>query len=222
MFVRDYMTHDPLTIPPETTHPDAVTLMRKHRIRRLPVISKGQLVGIVSEQDLLSNQPSPATSLSVYEIIELLAKLRIQDIMVKPVMTVEGDCPMEEAACIMVSKKIGCLPVMDGDRLVGIITETDIFRALVEVLGGKEPGHRVVVRMPERVGELARLTADIADAGGNIVAITSSQVLEGSFRENTIKVTGITPEALRTVIAKRNLQLLDIRAFTTYEPRMCG
>jgi acetoin utilization protein AcuB len=222
MFVRDYMTRDPLTIPPETTHPDAVALMRKHRIRRLPVVSKGRLVGIVSELDLLSNQPSPATSLSVYEIIELLARLRIQDIMVKPVMTVEGDCPMEEAACIMVSKKIGCLPVMEGEKLVGIITETDIFRALVEVLGGKEPGQRVVMRMPERVGELARLTADIADAGGNIVAITSSQVLEGNTRESTIKVTGISPEALRALIAKRNLQLLDSRAFTIYEPRMCG
>lgn len=222
MFVRDYMTREPLTISPETTHPDAVALMRKHRIRRLPVVSKGRLVGIVSEQDLLSNQPSPATSLSVYEIIELLAKLRIQDIMVKPVMTVEGDCPMEEAACIMVSKKIGCLPVMEGEKLVGIITETDIFRALVEVLGGKEPGQRVVLRMPERVGELARLTADIAEAGGNIVAITSSQVLEGNTRESTIKVTGISPEALRALIAKRNLQLLDSRAFTLYEPRMCG
>jgi acetoin utilization protein AcuB len=222
MFVREYMTRDPLTITPETSHPDAMNLMRTHRIRRLPVISKGRLVGIVSEQDLLSNQPSPATSLNVYEIVELLGRLKAQDIMVKPVLTIEGDCPMEEAACIMVSKKIGCLPVMEGDKLVGIITETDIFRAFVEVLGGKEAGQRLAVRMPERVGELARLTADLADAGGNIVAITSSQVLEGRFRETTIKVTGLTPEALKAVLAKRNLELLDIRAYTIREPNMCG
>jgi len=222
MFVREYMTRDPLTITPETSHPDAMNLMRKHRIRRLPVVSKGKLVGIVSEQDLLSNQPSPATSLNVYEIVDLLSRLRAQDIMVKPVLTVEGDCPMEEAACIMVSKKIGCLPVMEGDKIVGIITETDIFRAFVEVLGGKEAGQRLVVRLPERVGELARLTADLADAGGNIVAITSSQVLEGRFRETTIKVTGLTPEALKAVLAKRSLELLDMRAFTLYEPRACG
>jgi acetoin utilization protein AcuB len=196
--------------------------MRKHHIRRLPVISKGKLVGLVSEKDLLSNQPSQATTLSVYEIYSLLSRLHMQDIMVRPVVTVEGDCPMEEAACIMVSRKIGCLPVMDGDRIVGIITETDVFRALVEVLGGKEPGHRVVVRVPERVGEVARITAEIAAAGGNIVAMTGSQVLEGSYREDVIKVTGISLEAFRALLEKHNYEIVDMRAMTSYEPQLCG
>jgi len=196
--------------------------MRKHHIRRLPVIGKGKLVGIVSERDLLSNQPSQATTLSVYEIYSLLSKLRMQDIMVKPVATVEGNCPMEEAACIMVDRKIGCLPVMDGDRIVGIITETDVFRALVEVLGGKESGHRVVVRLPERVGEIARVSSEIAAAGGNIVAITSSQVLEGRYREDTIKVTGISPETFRALLEKHNIEIVDMRSMTSYEPKLFG
>jgi acetoin utilization protein AcuB len=222
MFVRDFMTHDPLTVTPDVSHPDAVALMRKHHVRRLPVIHKGKLVGIVSEKDLLSNQPSQATTLSVYEIYSLLANLHMQHIMVKPVVTVGGDCPMEEAACIMVSRKIGCLPVMEGDRIVGIITETDVFRALVEVLGGKEAGHRLVFRLPERVGELARFTADIANAGGNIVAITSSQMLEGTYRENTIKVTGMTAEALQALLQKHNYEIVDLRSLSSYEPTLCG
>src|SRR5512136_1897303 len=127
MFVRDYMTRDPITAGPEVSHPDALALMHKHHIRRLPIVSKGRLVGIVSEKDLLSNQPSQATTLSVYEIYSLLSRLRMQDIMTKPVVTVGGDCPMEEAACIMVARKIGCLPVMDGEKLMGLITETDVF-----------------------------------------------------------------------------------------------
>ena len=222
MFVRDFMTRDPMTTTPDVSHPNALALMRKHRIRRLPVISKGKLVGIVSETDLLSNQPSPATTLSVYEIYSLLSRLHMQDVMVKPVVTVEGDCPMEEAAGIMVVRKIGCLPVMDGDKIVGIITETDVFRALVEVLGGKEPGLRAVVRLPERVGEVARVTAEIANAGGNIVAITSSQVLQGSYREGTIKVTGLSPDAFRNLLQKHNIELVDMRSLMTYEPKLCG
>jgi acetoin utilization protein AcuB len=222
MFVRDFMTRDPMTISPDVSHPDALAIMRKHHIRRLPVISKGKLVGIMAEKDLLSNQPSQATTLSIFEINTLLSKLHVQEIMVKPVVTVEGDCPMEEAASIMVDRKIGCLPVMDGDSIVGIITETDVFRALVEVLGGKEPGHRVVVRLPERVGEVARVTAEIAAAGGNIVAITSSQVLEGRYREDTIKVTGISPDTFRSVLEKHNLEIVDMRSMISYEPKFYG
>jgi len=222
MFVRDFMTRDPITITSEVSHPDALELMRKHRIRRLPVISKGKLVGIVAEKDLLSNQPSPATTLSVFEANTLLRNLHVHDIMVRPVVTVEGDCPMEEAACIMVARKIGCLPVMDGDRIVGIITETDVFRALVEVLGGKEPGLRVVVRLPERVGEAARVTAEIAAQGGNIVAITSSQVLQGRYREATIKVTGIEPGAFRALFEKQDIEVVDLGAMMSYEPKLFG
>ncbi len=222
MFVRDFMTHNPITAAPEVSHPDALALMRKHHIRRLPIISKGKLVGIVSEKDLLSNQPSQATTLSVYEIYSLLSRLHMQDIMTKPVVTVEGDCPMEEAACIMVAKKIGCLPVMDGDSVVGIITETDVFRALMEVLGGNELGNRVVLRLPERVGELARVTAEIAQAGGNIVAITSSHMLEGRYRESTVKVTGISPEILRGLLQKHEVEVVDVRSMSVYEPKMCG
>jgi acetoin utilization protein AcuB len=116
MFVRDYMTANPITVEPDVAFPEAMNLLRAHKIRRLPVMENGRLVGIVVEKDLLSNQPSPATTLSVYELYYLLERLQVRQIMSHPVVTVEGDCPLEEAARIMVDHKIGSLPVLQGDH----------------------------------------------------------------------------------------------------------
>ena len=145
MFVKNFMTYNPVVISPDDNFPQAMNVIRKRKIRHLPVIERDKLVGIVVEKDLLSNQPSPATTLSLYEIYSLLETLRIRQIMSRPVITVAGDCPLEEAARIMVENKISCLPVMEGDKLVGIITETDVFKVLVEVLGGKEDGVRLTL-----------------------------------------------------------------------------
>ena len=142
MLVRDRMTSPAVTVTAETPFQDALKLMRDRRLRRLPVVDgAGRVVGIVSESDLLHASPSPATSLSVWEVNYLLWKLKIGDIMTHHVLTIEEETPIEDAASLMVNNKIGGLPVVDGrDRLVGVITETDIFRAFVERLGGGERG----------------------------------------------------------------------------------
>jgi acetoin utilization protein AcuB len=109
--------------------------MREKEIRRIPVVDKGgRLKGIVSDRDLLHASPSDATSLSVWELNYLLSKVTLRDVMTKSVITVEGDSRIRETARIMVDKKIHGLPVMDGDTMVGIITETDLFKVLVELL----------------------------------------------------------------------------------------
>ena len=222
MFVRTYMTKNPITASPETTFPEAMSLLRKYHIRRLPVVERGELVGIIVEQDLLSNQPSPATTLSIYEIYSLLEHLHLSQMMAHPVITVEGDCPIEEAARIMCDFKIGCLPVMDGSDLVGIITETDIFKVLVEVLGGAEASNRLTLRLSERKGELAAISAQIAEAGGNILAVTTSRLLEGNQREVMIKESGAEPEELKAALAGLVEQVVDIRPSTRYQPGKFG
>lgn len=221
MFVNAFMTHDPIFVSPDDNFPQAMNVIRKRKIRHLPVVEKGKLVGIVVEKDLLSNQPSPATTLSLYEIYSLLETLRVRQIMSRPVITVEGDCPLEEAARIMVENKISCLPVMDGDKLVGIITETDVFKVLVEVLGGKEDGVRMALRLPDRAGELAVISRHIADAGGNIVAVTTTSV-EGGKRETMIKETGADRDKVKRLIEESGAEVLDIRATSPYEPRLFG
>jgi acetoin utilization protein AcuB len=222
MLVRNHMTSDPVTADLKTTYAEARELMRENRIRRLPILNRGDLVGIVVEKDLLSNQPSPATTLSVYEMLSLLERLTLGQIMTRPVVTVEGDCPMEEAARIMVARKIGCIPVMKTDRLVGIITETDIFKTLVEVLGGEETGTRLILRLPERKGELARTTAQIAEAGGNIIAVTTSRILEDSQREVTIKESGADPDTLKNLLESSGTAIVDLRSSSPYQPRLFG
>ena len=134
MLVRDYMTSPTVTINPSTKVEEALQLMRQRKIRRLPVINNiGWLVGIVSERDLLHVSPSPATSLSIWELNYLVMKMHVSEIMSKKVTVVQPDTHLEEAAQIMLEQKIGGLPVVNSkNELVGIITETDIFRAFIE------------------------------------------------------------------------------------------
>lgn len=222
MFVRDFMSSNPITVGPEVVFPEAMNLLRANKIRRLPVLENGRLVGIVVEKDLLSNQPSPATTLSVYELYYLLERLRVGQMMTRPVVTVGEDCPLEEAARIMVEKKIGSLPVMRADNLVGIITETDIFRTLVEVLGGEERGTRITLHLAERVGELARIAAIIAQAGGNIQAVTNSRVMARTQREVMIKEVGADPDKLAEGLRGSDAAVIDIRTSGRYQPKMFG
>jgi acetoin utilization protein AcuB len=222
MFVRAYMTANPVSVSPDDNFHQAMHILRKQRIRHLPVLEKSRLVGIVVEKDLLSNQPSPATTLSLYEIYSLLETLHIRQIMSRPVIAVEGDCPLEEAARIMVENKISCLPVMENEKLSGIITETDVFKALVEVLGGEEEGLRFVLRVPDRVGELALVSNRIAEAGGNILTVTTSKKVEGNYREVMIKETGARREALLRLAQGTDVEVQDIRPTSQYEPRTFG
>ncbi|HEX7588856.1 MAG TPA: CBS domain-containing protein, partial [Anaerolineae bacterium] len=156
MLVRERMTPNPIVVHLDTPFEDALQLLREKKIRRLPVLDKqGNLVGIVVEKDLLYASPSPATSLSVFEVHYLLSKLLVKDVMTHRVITVGEDCPLEEAARIMVDHKIGSLPIMRGKEVVGIITETDIFRSMAEALGGRAKGVRVALQVPNQMGELA-------------------------------------------------------------------
>jgi acetoin utilization protein AcuB len=135
MQVSERMTQPVITALPEMPIQEALNLMREKGIRRLPVVnSKGRLRGIVSDRDLLHASPSDATSLSVWELNYLLSRVTLRDVMTKTVITLKRDTPVEEAARIMVEKKIHGMPVMDGDNVVGIITETDLFKVLVDLL----------------------------------------------------------------------------------------
>lgn len=135
--VLDWMTPHPITITPRTTLPEAHRIMKERHIRRLPVVSDGQLIGIVTLGDLRAAEPSPATTLSVYELNYLLEKTPVDKIMTGKPITVSPKTPIREAAGLMLDHKISGLPVMDNGALVGMITESDIFRMLVRELNGK-------------------------------------------------------------------------------------
>lgn len=136
MYVKDRMSSPVVTITPDTPFDKAMKIMRNHNFRRLPVVDhRGYLVGIVSERDLLQASPSQANSLDVWELSYLLTKLKISSIMSHRVISVSADTPVVDAARIMIERKIGGLPVTEGQEVIGIITETDIFKAFVEQFG---------------------------------------------------------------------------------------
>jgi len=213
MFVRDRMSSEPITITPDTPFQDALKLMHEHRFRRLPVVDKhGKLVGIVSERDLLYASPSPATSLSVWELNYLLSKLEVQEIMTKEVITTTPDTPIENAARLIVDNKIGGLPVVDEDnRVVGVITETDIFKTFVEMFGGGHSGLRLSLEVPERKGVLAELARTIFDMGGNIVSVGSFYGDTPGERELVIKVRDVSRDQLVDTLEALGDHVLDAR-----------
>jgi len=183
------MTPNPTTVNEDTSFEDALHLMRERKVRRLPVVAKnGRLVGIVVEKDLFSVSPSKATSLSVFEVHYLLAKLKMRDVMTRRVIAVGEDCPVEEAARIMVDNKIGCLPILKNDKLAGIITETDIFKTFVEILGGREEGLRLTLDVTEKKGMLAAIAKEIFQQNGNIISVATFSGINASDRIITVKV----------------------------------
>ncbi len=143
MLVGERMSHPVIYISPDVPINEALNLMRNEHIRRLPVIKDGTLVGIVTDKDLLNASPSPVTSLSIWELNYLLSKITVKDVMTREVLTVTEDTPIETAARIMADNKIGGLPVMRDDKVVGILTETDLFKIFLELMGAREKGVRV-------------------------------------------------------------------------------
>ncbi|MFN3979123.1 MAG: CBS domain-containing protein [Caldilinea sp.] len=213
MLVRERMTSPAVTITPGTPFQEALKLMRDKKFRRLPVVDEaGKVVGIVSERDLLHASPSPATSLSVWEVNYLLWKLKVSDIMTHNVLTINQNMPIEDAASLMVNHKIGGLPVVDdAGVIVGVITETDIFKAFVEMLGGGQPGLRLTVQVPPGAGTLARLSGKITELGGLILSVGSMSRETDNERELIIKVTGVTKEALIPAIEALGDHVVDAR-----------
>ena len=212
MLVKERMSHHPITITPETSLHDALRIMREEKIRRLPVLDKkGKLVGIVLEKDLLYASPSPATSLSVYELNYLVSRIKVQDLMSREVITVCEDCPLEEAARVMADNHISGLPVMRGDTLVGMITESDLFKTFLELLGARIRGLRVAIKVPEQPGFLARLTQSLAAHGANIISLGTFYGDDPTNREIVFKVQGIEQPVMDEIIKSLNAELVDIR-----------
>jgi len=212
MLVKERMSRRPITIAPDISVHDALRIMRDEKVRRLPVLDKkGALVGIVLEKDLLYASPSPATSLSVYEVNYLVAKIQVADIMSHDVITVEEDCPLEEAARIMVDNNVGGLPVMRGDRLVGMITESDLFKVFLELLGARNPGLRVTIKVPERQGFLAQLTGALSAQGADIVTLGTFWGDDLTSREIAFKVQGVECGAVEQVLSDLGANVIDMR-----------
>jgi len=168
MRVRDFMSTNVVTVDEKTSIDDARKIMEAHKIRRLPVMKKDKLVGLVTERMLLEASPSPATSLSIHELHYLLAKMTVKEIMVKNPYTISPDIPAEEALQLGQEKGYGAFPVVENKRLVGMVTESDIVRMMTRVLGVKERGKRIDIRASNNFGNMKKIM-DILDKNKTVL-----------------------------------------------------
>ena len=212
MLVGERMSHPVLTISPDVPVQDALARMRREKIRRYPVVDKnGKMIGIVTNSDLMNASPSEATTLSVWEINYLLSKITVERVMTKNVLTTCEDCPIEDAALIMADKKIGGLPVIRGDDVVGIITETDLFKLFIEMLGARIPGVRLSVEMEDKPGKLFDLTGVVRQLGGNIHGMGTMLGGTTATQRVTLKVSGVDMEELRKAVEPVVIEIRDLR-----------
>jgi acetoin utilization protein AcuB len=207
------MTKNPIFVHPDMSINDIRSLMDKEKAGHLPVLDKNnKLVGLMTRKDLLKAGPSAATSLDMYEISYLLSKMTIRDVMEKEVVTVGEDEVVEEAARIMADEGVGCLPVMRGDLLVGIITDTDLFHVFVNAFGARHQGVRITFSIAEKPGQLALLSQKIAEKGGNIVSLVTSEGDDLGHRRVTVKIAGMPEAAAKEVFsAFTDVEIEDIR-----------
>ena len=211
MQVGERMSHPIISVAPDTPVHDALDMFKREHIRRAPVIKNGKLVGIVSDHDLLNASPSMATSLSIWEMNYLLSKITVSDVMTKKVLTVDEETPIEEAARIMADNKIGGIPVMRDGHVVGIITETDLFKIFLEFMGAREKGVRITALLDDKPGQLAKITKAISEAGDNFVAFGQFYGEDPSNRVVTFKVKNLKKDEAKKAIYDIAKEVWDVR-----------
>jgi len=211
MLVGERMSKPVISVSPDLPINEALNVMKRESIRRTPVIQYDKLIGIVSDIDLVNASPSQATSLSVWELNYLLSKITVKDVMTRTVFTVNEDVPIENAARMMVDNQVGGMPVMRGDTVVGIITETDIFKVFLELTGARETGVRASVVISDEPGSLAKLTKAIADQGGDFLAFGQTSGEDPSNRTVTFKVAGLDKDQVAENILPFVIRISDIR-----------
>jgi len=211
MLVGERMSRPVISITRDMPIHDALALFKKEKIRRAPVLKDGKLIGIISDKDLLNASPSQATSLSVWEMNYMLSKITVKEVMTREVLTVQADTPIEEAARIMADNKIGGVPVMKADKVVGMITETDLFKIFLELMGARTKGIRVTAIAEDHPGQLAMITKAVADVGGNFISFGQFATEDGKTVIVTFKVAEMKLEDVKKTLSKVVLKFVDVR-----------
>ena len=198
MLVQHWMTRDVVTVEADTPFLEARLILKNKKIRHLPVVDHGKLMGVVTDRDLKEAAPSGATTLDVYEVNYLLLKMTVRDLIKKDPITVKPTNSVEKAALLMHDHKIGCLPVVDdAGNLVGVITETDLLGVMVEILGYKERGTRIAFQVPDTPAACQELVHVLRDFRLDLRSmVTCALHTRPGYRDFVIRVKGEQADAL--------------------------
>ena len=209
MIVAKRMMRNPVVVDENDSMKKAMDILKEREIRHLPVLRGGdKLVGIVTEEDIKQAPPSPATALEIREIFYLLDKIRVKQIMTRRVYTVSPTAPIEEAAAVMREKKIGCLPVVEKGRLVGILTETDILDAFLESMGVHGPGYRVELGVPDSPEVLLEVVRFFHGLDASIVSLATVSHEDPKRKVLVLRVETNGYKVLKAAIKKSGYELL--------------
>ena len=210
MIVAKRMMRNPVFVDENDSMKKAMDIMKEREIRHLPVLKGGdKLVGILTERDIKQASPSSATALEIREIFYLLDKVKVKQIMTRRVFTISSDAPIEEAALIMREKKIGCLPVVAGGKLVGILTETDILDAFLDAMGVNGPGYRVELALPNRPGMLLEVVKLLKDFDANIVSVATASHDDPGMKILILRIETKNYKVLKAAIKKSGYEILS-------------
>ena len=198
MLIKDWMTREPITINDDTSMIKAIHIMKQQRFRRLPVLHQGRLVGVITDRDLKEASPSKATTLDVHELYYLLGELQVKEIMTRNPVTVDMNDTVEHAAQVMLEQTISGMPVLDAHgELVGIITQSDIFRAFMHITGVRQGGVQFALRLEDKPGLIKDVVDLLRARGARFVSLLSSYATsKEGFRDVYIRVKNLTPEGV--------------------------
>ena len=212
MIIARRMTRNPVTATPDMSIGEASDLMKREKVHRLPVLDKDKnLVGVITEKDILHASPSPASSLSIHEMAYLLSKLKVKDLMTRDVVTITEDTTVEEAARLMVDQDLSCLPVVEGDKLVGIVSKSDMFKILLELFGARHFGTRLSFLVDDKPGTIAAISKAVAEKGWDIISFGTFMGTDPSNAICTIKVEGCGQNDLVQLLRPMVKEILDVR-----------
>ena len=212
MIVRDFMTKNPIYTNPKELISNVKSTMDREQITKVPVLDDfGKLIGVITKTDLKKTMPSNVTTLDIYELSYLLSKITVEKVMKTHPITIQKDATIEEAAKIMSEKGISSLIVMDGEVLSGILTKTDLFKAVVDMFGFRYEGVRAEVEANDNPGELAKISKAIADKNGKIVSVITADGSDVSKRLITIKIIGLAKEKVREILDNLGANLKYLR-----------
>ncbi len=212
MIIELRMTRNPVTATPDMSVIEASGLMKKEKVHRLPVLDKNKkLVGIISEKDILYASPSPVSSLSIHEMAYLLSEMKVKKLMSRNVVTITRDTTVEEAARLMVDQDLSSLPVVENDKLIGIVSKSDLFKILLELFGARHFGVRVSFLVEDKPGTIANIARAISEAGGDIITFGTFMGTDPTNAVCTIKVQGIEKDKVVEIIKPLVLQITDVR-----------
>ena len=212
MIIERRMTRNPVTATPDMSVADASALMKREKVHRLPVLDKEHhLVGIISEKDILYASPSPVSTLSIHEMAYLLSQLTVKKLMTHDVVTITKDTTVEEAARLMVDQDLSALPVVENDKLIGIVSKSDLFKILLELFGARHYGVRMSFLVEDKPGAIAAISNELSKHGVDIIAFGTFMGTDSSNAVCTIKMQGISISDAIDLVKPMVMEVLDVR-----------